>query len=395
MMYRKFTADALFTGYEFLTGGEVLVTDEYGKITEIVSGSGISDAEHFNGTLSPGFINAHCHLELSWMKNLIPRKTGMIDFLIGVMQKPRLPANEINKAIVDAEQQMLNSGIIAVGDICNTSLTVPQKKDGNIYYHNFIEAMGFVEAFANQRFDQAVKVFNDFASLYPLPVSCNSIVPHSPYSVSQKLFKKIVSFPGNQLLSIHNQEHASENEFFMEGTGDFHRLLQVIGVDSSFHKGSGKTSLQHYLPWFMNNQKIILVHNVETGREDLTFINDMKLKGLECWLCLCPNANLFINDKLPDLLLISRYSENIIVGTDSLASNSQLNILEELKTLHVAFPSFAIRDLLRWATVNGAKALNIEEEAGSFEKGKQPGIVLIKGLSPGSIMQDAVSSRIL
>jgi cytosine/adenosine deaminase-related metal-dependent hydrolase len=145
----------------------------------------------------------------------------------------------------------------------------------------------------------------------------------------------------------------------------------------------------------MNNQKIILVHNVETGREDLTFINDMKLKGLECWLCLCPNANLFINDKLPDLLLISRYSENIIVGTDSLASNSQLNILEELKTLHVAFPSFAIRDLLRWATVNGAKALNIEEEAGSFEKGKQPGIVLIKGLSPGSIMQDAVSSRIL
>jgi len=155
MMYRKFTADALFTGYEFLTGGEVLVTDEYGKIIEIVSGSGISDADHFNGTLSPGFINAHCHLELSWMKDLIPRKTGMIDFLIGVMKMPRLPANEINSAIADAEQQMLNSGIIAVGDICNTSLTVPRKKDGNIFYHNFIEAMGFVDSFADQRFDQA------------------------------------------------------------------------------------------------------------------------------------------------------------------------------------------------------------------------------------------------
>ncbi|HTE25149.1 amidohydrolase family protein [Flavitalea sp.] len=395
MIYRKFKGEALFTGHQFLTGGEVLVTDEEGRVLEIVAGGEITDAETFKGTICPGFINTHCHLELSWMKGLVPRHSGMIDFLLAVMQTKRAGEQEIKAAIHSAEAQMVRSGIVAVGDICNTPVTIDVKKDRLLYYHNFVETMGFVDAAAHQRFGQAVDVFNQFAEIYPLPVASNSIVPHSPYSVSKTLFELIVNFPRNQLLSIHNQEHPAENEFFLEGTGDFHRLYKAIGIDSSFHKASGKTSVQHYLPWFLKNQTVILVHNTETDLADLKFINEFQDKGVETWICFCPNANLYINNKLPDIKSISENTDKIILGTDSLASNTKLDILEEIKTINGNYPSIALQDLLRWGTINGAKALNIDDEVGSFETGKQPGIVHIEGLSASGLSKNANSKRIL
>jgi cytosine/adenosine deaminase-related metal-dependent hydrolase len=395
MIYRKFKGEALFTGHRFLTGGEVLITDHDGRVLEIVAGTDITDAETFKGTICPGFINAHCHLELSWMKDVIPRHSGMIDFLLAVMQTKRVDEQQIKTAIYAAEAQMVRGGIVAVGDICNTAVTIDVKKDRLLYYHNFIETMGFIESTANQRFRQSVDVFNEFAQIYPLPIASNSIVPHSPYSVSRALFELIVNFPGNQLLSIHNQEHPSENEFFLEGTGDLHRLYKAIDIDSSFHKGSGRTSVQHYLSWFLKNQAVILVHNTETDLKDLKFINGLREKGVESWICFCPNANLYINNKLPDIQSISENTNNIILGTDSLASNTRLDILEEVKTIHANYPSIALEDLLRWGTINGAKALNIDEEVGSFEKGKQPGIVHIEGLTASGLSKNASSKRIL
>ncbi|MHA4843391.1 amidohydrolase family protein [Flavitalea antarctica] len=395
MKYRKFKGTALFTGYEYLTGGEVLVTDEKGEVLEIVAGGDAGDAEVFEGTICPGFVNAHCHLELSWMKGMIPQHTGMIDFLLAVIQTRRPEEQEIKSAMFKAESHMIRSGIVAVGDICNTSVTLDVKKDRLLYYHNFIETMGFIEADAKERLNKAVEVFNEFAQLYPVPVASNSIVPHSPYSVSKALFEEIVRFPGNQLISIHNQEHRAENEFFLEGTGDFHRLFRAIGIDTSFHRAPGKSSVRHYLPWFLRNQTVILVHNTETDAEDLKFINDVRATGVSTWLCLCPNANLYINQKLPDIKSITEHTDKIILGTDSLASNTRLDILEEIKTIHRNYPSVNVKDLLRWATINGATALDIDDVAGSFEAGKQPGIVLVQGMTDSAIREDATSARIL
>ncbi|RYY21013.1 MAG: amidohydrolase [Chitinophagaceae bacterium] len=395
MMYRKFKAEALFTGDRFLTGGEVLITDKDGRVVEIVDGSAISDAELFAGTICPGFINTHCHLELSWMKGIVPKHSGMIDFLFAVMQTKPAEGQEVKKAMYVAEAQMVRTGIVAVGDICNTSVTIDIKKDRLLYYHNFIETMGFADSSAPDRFMKAVQVFNDFATLYPLPVASNSIVPHAPYSVSKTLFDLITRFPGNRLLSIHNQENSAENEFFLEGSGDFHRLFNAIGVDSSAHKATGKTSLQHYLPWVLRNQTIILVHNTETGSKDLQYINSFAAKGVSTWMCLCPNANLYINNKLPDIRLISENTDRITLGTDSLASNDKLDLLEEIKTIYDAYPEIDIQRLLKWGTMNGAKALDIDDEVGSFAPGKQPGIVHIEGLTPSGISKSAKSKRIL
>ena len=379
MTYRKFKADYLFLGDGMSDPDSVLITTDEGIVQAVVAGREAGDdVEVYSGVLSPGFVNCHCHLELSHMKGVIPEGTGLVDFLSTVIRQraEAAPPEGVAEAIAAGEQEMLDNGIMAVGDICNTADTVAQKALGRLYYHNFIETMGFVEQGAAARFAHSLAVFNAFAEAYQLPIESNSIVPHAPYSVSGALFRLIAGFPGNHLLTIHNQESETENEWLLSGKGDFLRLYAALGLDVSFYRGTGKRSLESFLPYFYRNQSLILVHNVATGAED---VRAARAGGPDLYFCLCPNANLYISGQLPDVELLQRQGCRIVIGTDSLASNHQLSILEELKTLQRAFPGLPTPTLLQWATAGGAEALQAEGVLGTFAAGKQPGVVLIEG----------------
>ena len=185
----------------------------------------------------------------------------------------------------------------------------------------------------------------------------------------------IIHFPGNHLLTIHNQETVGENEWFMNKQGAFTELFEKMNIDGSFFIPSGKSSLQTYLPKFLNTQSVILVHNVHTSEEDILFA---KNSGQPLHWCLCPNANQYITGQMPDIYLLMKLDCEIVLGTDSLASNHQLSILEEIKTIQQHFPHIEIDKILSWATSNGAKALQMNSMLGSFEKGKKPGVVLLE-----------------
>jgi cytosine/adenosine deaminase-related metal-dependent hydrolase len=382
MNYRKFQADHLFTGYEWLSGDSVLITSPDGEIIDITPAEAAGDdISRFPGILSPGFVNCHCHLELSHMKGIIPPNTGMVDFLVRVIQQRGFDAEIISKAIEDAENTMLQNGIVAVGDICNTANTVALKKKGRLLYHNFIETMGFIEGTATQRFEASRAVYDQFARLYRNPAESNSIVPHAPYSVSPALFQLITRFPGNHLLTIHSQESAAEREFIEKGGGDFHRLYQALGIDISFYKPAEARSLASWLPHFLPNQSLILVHNTNTNKDDLEYITNCPLLpiaiGTNLFFCVCANANEYIGNPLPDIDLFHMYSAAIVVGTDSLASNHELSVLAELQTIRRHYPHIATYELLQWATSNGARALEMDDVVGSFETGKKPGVLVI------------------
>ena len=416
---RKFKADYLFTGKEMAEEGSVLVTNEQGAVETILPAAEAGDdIESFAGLLTPGFVNCHCHLELSHMKGVLPERTGLVDFLLSVIRgrgaaptgaPGSSPAGILN-AITAAEGSMLHNGIVAVGDICNTSLTLPQKAEGRLFYHNFIETMGFIEQSAPDRYAASVDLFKDFAEAYPLPIEANSLVPHAPYSVSPRLFQLIANFPGNHLLTIHNQESAAENHFSRTGQGDFLRLYQGLGLDTSFFKGTDKRSMAAYLPYFHRNQTLLLVHNVDTGEEDLQWWAEWResqnspghtqldpaSRGVpNIYFCLCPNANLYISGQLPDIQLLLRHGCDIVLGTDSLASNHQLDILEEMKTLQNHFPYLSTATLLQWATSNGAKALQFDGALGTFEPRKQPGVVLIENMEAGRFSRQSTSQRLV
>jgi cytosine/adenosine deaminase-related metal-dependent hydrolase len=268
---------------------------------------------------------------------------------------------------------------VGCGDICNNALTIPQKLKGRIWYHNFIEASGFNPAIAVERFQRSAAFFAAYGKMYSIPVESNSIVPHAPYSVAEELWEKIISFPGNHLLTIHNQETEAENELFKTGEGDFRRLYENMKMDISYFTPSGKTSLQTYLAKFLRHQQVILVHNVYTSEEDLEYCRLPTVACKQIW-CLCPNANQYISGQLPPVELLRKYNSEIVLGTDSLASNSQLSILAEINTIRKHFPGIELVELLKWATSNGAAALQMEKMLGSFEKGKKPGVLLIDPL---------------
>jgi cytosine/adenosine deaminase-related metal-dependent hydrolase len=376
MGYYKFRGDQLFDGYRFRENGEVLIMKEDGSFSDILSEADAGDdILNYSGIISPGFINCHCHLELSHMKDSIPQKTGLVHFVTQVIKNRHTREEELTKAMEAAEDEMINTGIVAVGDICNNTLTIPQKIKGRIRYHNFIEASGFAPAVADMRFQRALEIYKEYAQEFSDPPSSNSIVPHAPYSVSPELWEKIILFPGNQLLTIHNQETLAEDEFFLYKKGDFLDLYSTLNIDISFFEASGFSSLQTYLPRFLSNQQVILVHNVHTSQQDLQQLKQGRAK-CRAYFCLCPNANLYITGQLPNLELLMAEGADIVLGTDSLASNQQLSILAEMQTISRHFPSVPMEKLFGWATLNGAKALQMDNILGSFEAGKQPGVVL-------------------
>ena len=378
MQVRKLKADKIFDGYKLHTG-KVLLVNEDGSIENIIDEKIAGDEiEKFEGILSPGFINCHCHLELSHLKGLIPEKTGLVDFVFKVVNERHFPESEILSAIEKAENDMIKNGIVAVGDICNNTLTLPQKRKEQLYYYNFIEASGWLPSIANSRLDRAKQIFESYSNQkLQTKKGLQSIVPHAPYSVSQFLWQNIKPFFENRVVSIHNQETVFEDIFFKEGKGDFERMYELMKIDNSHFIPTGKSSVASYFQNLSRASKIILVHNTFTTQSDIDFIKKEQIKKDQTFFCLCVNANKYIEDSLPPVELFRKNQLQIVLGTDSLASNWSLNILDEIKTARNFFPTIGLEEMLQWATSNGAKALEMDDLLGSFEKGKKPGIILV------------------
>ena len=145
----KLSGTDLFNGRQFLGANKVLVLDEQGTVLDILNRADAGDGvQLLDGMLCPGFVNTHCHLELSHMQGVIPEKTGLPTFLTTVMTQRGTFAVDPTAAMEAAATAMWQEGIVAVGDICNTTTTLPLKQNSPLYYHSFIECMGFIPAAA-------------------------------------------------------------------------------------------------------------------------------------------------------------------------------------------------------------------------------------------------------
>jgi aminodeoxyfutalosine deaminase len=391
MEYRKIKADYLFDGFRLNSSDKVLIINNEGGIVEIVSEENAGEnIEVFGGILSPGFINSHCHLELSHLKDHIPERSGLVDFVYSVVSNRHFEEAMIIQAMEKAEMEMRKSGIIAVGDICNNILSKAVKQHSNLHYYNFIEVSGWNPAVAGSRFLKAKEFYDFFRKME----ASTSIVPHAPYSVSKELWEKITPYFSKKVVSIHNQETMDEDDFFMKGSGNLLKLYERMGIDNSFYKPPHLSGPASYFANFSNASSVILVHNTFMRQSDLEFLNETKSSNQVIWLCLCVNANIYIENSLPPIEMFIKNNANIVLGTDSLASNHQLNIVEELKIITKNFPDISTEILLQWATIHGARALQMEKDLGSFEKGKHPGVVLIENVDGARITEDSTSKML-
>ncbi|MDP1810794.1 MAG: amidohydrolase family protein [Sediminibacterium sp.] len=390
MTHHKFQSAQLFTGTEMLGPDAVLITDEQGNIADIIEAPDAGDdIQVFNGILSPGFINCHCHLELSHMKGLIPEQTGLVDFVCKVVNERHLGEEAILDAIRRAEDEMLANGIVAVGDICNNTLTLQQKKLHRLRYYNFIEISGWLPSVAQSRFEKSLEIYGAFVKSKRGNISLS---PHAPYSVSDDLWQLMGPYFENNTITIHNQETDFEDALFQKGTGDFTRMYGMLNMDTSFFNPTGKSSLQSYFHQLERAKKVLLVHNTFTKEDDLLFVSR---ESLDVSWCICINANQYIEKAAPPIDMLRKNKCQMVIGTDSLASNWRLSVLDELKTINQYFPAIPLNELLQWATINGAKALQMDDQLGSFDIGKKPGVLIINQLENTRLTKKSTVTRLL
>jgi len=376
---RFITSDKIYTISSKPLQNHVIVIDEQGKIEDVLPYMAVDTlkVEQYEGFICPGFVNTHCHLELSFMKAKIAAGQGLHTFIKEVESLKKPNDAEVIEAIKQADEEMQNNGIVAVGDISNTTNSFAYKATAKTYYHTFIEIYAFNETLAEAAYERGLTLQEELKKyLGDNTQQQSSITPHAPYSASIKLLNLFTKYAekNNSVLTIHNQETEDENLFFKEKKGSILDRLTYFNIPTDKWQAPGKSSLQATLPHLPANKKLQLVHNTFTSKEDILFANNY---NKHLFWCFCVNANLYIENKVPDVNLFTANNCNITLGTDSYASNWSLSIFDEIKTLHKHFPEIDWSDLLKWATINGAKFLGIEGAFGSIEKGKTPGLNLI------------------
>lgn len=390
---KRFSAQYVITNSGPMLRRAIVTTGDDGEIISVEDTGGrlseLHSLEFYNGIIIPGFVNCHCHLELSHMKGMIPPHGGLPEF-IGLIRTSRASTEEkTDAAALSADNEMFRNGVSLCADICNTSHTFSLKKKSRIRYINLIEVFGIDPSKAEKRMSEAASVA-ETAALMDLPYF---LVPHSIYSVSLPLFRLLKNSTGsNMVTSVHFMETAAEKEFVRDHSGlmaDAYRRTGLMPQNPKIAKDHAGAILSEVT----SSGNLILVHNTFI---DKALIADLKERK-NLYFCLCPNSNSYIENKLPPVDLLIREGCEMVTGTDSLASNTKLGILDELITLQQNFPGIHMEELIRWGTLNGARALGEEKTFGSLEPGKKPGLLLLQNvdLENMKLLQESYVTRLV
>jgi cytosine/adenosine deaminase-related metal-dependent hydrolase len=373
---RKLTADYVFPVVGTPVKEGVVVVDDQGFIQSIDAREAHDPVtlEVHRGVIVPGFINTHCHLELSHMKGRVDTGTGLLPFLQQVVKFRDIPMEEILDAIDRADKEMCEEGIVAVGDISNKTDTAACKAESPIRYYTFVEMFDFLQdSMAGQTFENYKEVYDGQAAGNG---NKKAAVPHAPYTVSPTLFEKINALnpDTNSTVSIHNQETVHENQFFLSKEGGFVDFYNAFGFSVEQLKPTGRPSIYYAMQHMNPACRTLFVHNTMTAAADIQAAQEW---SDNVYWATCANANLYIENRLPNYKAFMDNGARMTIGTDSLTSNWQLSVLEEMKTIAKYQSYVPFETLLQWATLNGAEALGYEAELGSIEPGKAPGLNLL------------------
>jgi cytosine/adenosine deaminase-related metal-dependent hydrolase len=317
----------------------------------------------------PGLVNAHTHLELSWMRSQVPPAPSMPRWVERLMALRRTVGHEPAEPIVDAIREARASGTTLVGDITNTLAPYEPLAASELSAAVFREVLGFnatdpdaVVMSARQQLD----ALSPIARLRP------SIVPHAPYSVSPALLRAIASASKGARISIHLGEAAEEMEFLRDGQGAWRRLLTALGAWNERWSAPGATPVEYIEAHGLLHDRLLAVHCVQLTDADLR-----KLAAAGATIVTCPRSNRWTGAGVPPIARFYASGVRVAVGTDSLASVEDLNLFAELKMMRELAPTVPAREILSSATRHGADALGFGGELGTIEPGKRAELIAV------------------
>lgn len=373
---RRFAANYIFPVNEPPIRNGIVETTDDGEIIKIIcqedNFSEIHSTQFFNGAVVPGFINAHCHLELSHLKGLKPDKPGIAGFIEAVTTHRNDDVPKVEESITKALTEASNTGTVAIGDICNTTATLKFKKASGIQFYNFVEFFGINPNAARSTFNNGIQVYNEFKRHYP---QNTSLTPHSTYSISEELWTLIANHIqafATELVSIHYGESKAEYQFLQSGDGPLYDRYSKANIP--FVPPKGLTPADVIKKNIPSIRKLMLIHNTFASTREIELL---KTVYPDISLVTCPESNLLIEKSLPPLELLTMPGVNVCIGTDSLASSSSLSLLNQVMLILANYPSLSFDSVIKWATLNGARALGMDDIFGTMEPGKKPGLLLI------------------
>ena len=281
-----------------------------------------------------------------------------------------------------------------MADISNDDSSFDIKSSHAMYTRTFLEVFGSEPEMCDGVMNEVSRLQDvaDQAGIDAAPT------PHSCYTMSPRLLSESAAAGLKRgYLSYHSQESQEEEDLLLTGTGAMYENRVRNGMSTP--PVTGESSLKYFIHRLAEAHKapydehILLVHNVCLKQDD---IDAAKRVMNNVWWAICPLSNIFIHNALPPIPLMRANKLDIVLGTDSLSSNDDLNMIKELACLHKHFPEVPMGELFTWACLNGARFLSKESVLGSLESGKCPGIVLVKGLDDqGNITEKSVSERLM
>lgn len=330
-------------------------------------------ADHREVALMPGLVNAHTHLELSWMRGRVPpapKFTDWVKRLFAVRGRPDGALSPEHIApIGDAIAEAQRAGTVAVGDISNSLRAVEPmlaaKLDGVVFH----ELLGFRER--DGALLAATQALRTAAAKRGARVS---LAPHAPYSTSPELFDAIraaVNDSACNIMSVHLGESPEEVELLETGTGPWRRMLEMIGAWRDDWEVPRCDPVSYLDRRGVIDAHTLVVHGVQFDGRALS-----RLAEIGATVVTCPRSNRWVGVGDPPIERFYRSGVNVAVGTDSLASVEDLNLFSELKTMRGLAPGVPAHAILESATANGARALGLGD-LGTLAPGKRAAIVSV------------------
>jgi cytosine/adenosine deaminase-related metal-dependent hydrolase len=327
----------------------------------------------------PGLVNAHTHLELSWLRGRVPPAATFTDwikqlFIIRGGKRERPDDPTVVEAAMQAAREAREFGTIAVGDISNSLASVPGIRDAGLFGLVFHELLGFnlphgraIEETRPRR-EQARTLCSDAVRV--------SLAPHAPYSVSPEMFRAIrqeVDGSDVSITSVHVGESMSEIDFLRDGSGPWPEILRWVGSTRDDWSPPGCDPVTYLDSLGMLDAHTLVVHGVQ-----LTDAALERLAGIGCTLVTCPRSNQWVGAGAPPVERFYASGVRVAVGTDSLTSVEDLNLFSELKTMRWLAPEVPARQLLESATLTGARALGLSDQIGSIAVGKRAALIAVE-----------------
>ena len=326
--------------------------------------------DHGDVAILPGLVNAHTHLELSWMRGRVPPAASMPVWAEAVIGLRRSAGAEPAEPIDEAVREVRAAGTALVGDVTNTLCAYDVMRGRGLGGAVFLEILGFSAPDPGRAVaDAAARI----AELTPAAWLKPSIVPHAPYSVAPALFLAIAAAAGSRAVSVHLGESPEEIRFLRDGTGPWRDLLGRLGAWSETWEPPGCGPVEYIARLGLLTERLMAVHGTQFDASALARLADARAT-----VVACPRSNRWTGAGDPPIDMFYASGVRVAVGTDSLASVEDLNLFGELAALRRLAPGVPAARLLESATLHGAVALGFGDEYGSIAPGKRDALIAVR-----------------